>query len=232
MTVGTSQLLSTSDAGEEANGQNFVVVPDYARYEKEHFVIPRHYEASISHVLVPGGLIDNRVERLALDITKYFGADELHILCILKGGATFFGKLSRYLSKMQCYSDGNHASVFEHYIRVKSYFNTESGQLQISTEDLSELKNKNVVIVEDIIDSGNTIVALRKHLQVFEPKEVKVASLVDKRVPKAANAHGDFVGFSVPNTFIVGYGLDYNEEFRSLEHICVLNELGISRYKL
>eukprot|EP00397_Hematodinium_sp_SG-2012_P061656 GEMP01082031.1.p2 GENE.GEMP01082031.1~~GEMP01082031.1.p2 ORF type:complete len:115 (+),score=27.49 GEMP01082031.1:285-629(+) len=104
--------------------------------------------------------------------------------------------------------------------------------LHVMSDDLSVLKGKNVLIVEDIIDTGNTLNQFCAHLKQFEPKCVKVASLLVKRTPlNQFKGNVDFSGFSIPDDFVVGYCLDYNEHFRDLDHVCVMNESGIVKYK-
>merc|ERR1711862_375129 len=120
------------------------------------------------------------------------------------------------------------APYYEQYVRLKSYKNMEStGELQVISDDLKILEGKHVLIVEDIIDTGNTLKKFCQHLESFSPKTIKIASLLEKRTPKSIGFLGDFVGFSIPDEFIVGYCLDYNEHFRDLNHICVLNSKGI-----
>ncbi|CAB1448614.1 unnamed protein product [Pleuronectes platessa] len=91
---------------------------------------------------------------------------------------------------------------------------------------------KCVLIVEAIVDTGKTMKALLKHVETFEPKMVKVAGLLVKRVPNMAEHLTDYVGFEIPNRFVVGYALDYNEYFRDLNHICVISKTGKMKYKV
>ena len=87
-----------------------------------------------------------------------------------------------------------------------------------------------VLIVEDIIDTGNTLAKFCDILNEKAPKSVRVASLLEKRTPKSNGFKGDFVGFDIPDHFIVGYCLDYNEHFRDLDHVCVMAEAGIKKF--
>lgn len=96
--------------------------------------------------------------------------------------------------------------------------------------DLKSLEGRHVLLVEDIIDTGTTMSKLVPHLQSFGPATVRVASLLQKRTPKSVGFVGDFVGFSIPNKFVVGYCLDYNEVYRDMAHICIMNERGIARH--
>ena len=93
------------------------------------------------------------------------------------------------------------------------------------------LRGKNVLIVEDMIDTGRTMQKLLKTISKYEPKSVKVACLLRKRTPLSDGFVPDYVGFEIPNKYLVGYALDYNEYFRDLSHVCVINQAGIDRYK-
>ena len=101
----------------------------------------------------------------------------------------------------------------------------------IGGDDLSTLTGKNVLIVEDIIDTGKTMQALLSLVKRHNPKMVKVASLLVKRTPRSVSYRPDFVGFEIPDKFVVGYALDYNEHFRDLNHVCVISETGKAKYK-
>ena len=119
----------------------------------------------------------------------------------------------------------------EHYVRLKSYHNTNStGSVQVISDDLSVLKDKHVLVIEDIIDTGRTLGHFCKQLVSIGPKSLRIASLLEKRTPKSVGLRGDFVGFSIPDLFIVGYSLDYNERFRDLNHLSVLTDATIAKY--
>ena len=97
-------------------------------------------------------------------------------------------------------------------------------------ENLESLRGKNVLIVEDIIDTGRTMGKLLSLIENYQPKKVKVASLLVKRLEGGRKYTPNYIGFEVPDKFVVGYALDYNEYFRDLNHICVLNEAAIHKY--
>ncbi|KAJ2826345.1 hypoxanthine phosphoribosyltransferase 1 [Coemansia sp. 'formosensis'] len=121
------------------------------------------------------------------------------------------------------------------FVRVKSYENDKSsGQVHISMteKELQELKGKNLLLVEDIIDTGKTMQKLLETLGKYEPKSVKVASLLVKKTPLSCGYIPDYVGFAVPDLFVVGYCLDYNDIFRDLDHICAISEVGKSKYSV
>eukprot|EP00922_Rhytidocystis_sp_ex-Travisia-forbesii_P012429 GHVS01018737.1.p1 GENE.GHVS01018737.1~~GHVS01018737.1.p1 ORF type:complete len:277 (+),score=52.23 GHVS01018737.1:2-832(+) len=202
-------------------------------FDKDHFVIPAHYTHDIDRVLIPHGMIEDRIEKLAYDVKRRF-RDELHVLCVLKGSRWFFGRLLSFLNKIHIYAcpESTAPPYMEHYVRLKSYDGDSStGNLQVICEDLSILKGKQVLIVEDIIDTGHTLTKFCKWMEALEPESISVASLLEKRTEKSNGFKGDFVGFSVPDAFVVGFSLDYNEMYRDLEHVCVLTKAAQVRGK-
>ncbi|KAI9188246.1 hypothetical protein H9P43_002637 [Blastocladiella emersonii ATCC 22665] len=212
--------------------KNWVVISDDDKgYPLNQFVIPSHYKDDVENILIPHGLIHDRIERLARDIAKD-AEGELTACCILKGGHQFFADLMGKLKK--CTNQAGHNLPLKlDFIKVKSYHNTAStGQVSISyTEaELVALKGKHLLLVEDIIDTGKTMVALLAKLKEYEPASVRVVSLLLKRTPLSNGYTPDYVGFEVPDHFLVGYALDYAETFRDLDHICVINENGKAKY--
>uniref|UniRef100_A0A0K0DJU7 Hypoxanthine phosphoribosyltransferase n=1 Tax=Angiostrongylus cantonensis TaxID=6313 RepID=A0A0K0DJU7_ANGCA len=192
------------------------------------FDIPRCYEGDLSAVVITEGLIRDRVRRLAKDIHETIGADQLSLLCVLKGSYKFFNALvdelgnARWLCKEPMTVD---------FIRCKSYEDdVSSGTVQIiGLSNLEELRGKN--IVDDIVDTGLTLSKLIHTLRQCGAKKIWTALLLSKRVPRKVTITEDFVAFNIPNKFIVGYGLDYNQKFRDLNHICVMSPAGIEKYK-
>uniref|UniRef100_A0A674KHR7 Hypoxanthine phosphoribosyltransferase n=3 Tax=Emydidae TaxID=8476 RepID=A0A674KHR7_9SAUR len=205
---------------------------DEKGYDLDLFCIPKHYVDDLEKVYIPHGLIMDRTERLARDIMKSMGEHHIVALCVLKGGYKFFADLLDYIKALNRNSDKSIPMTVD-FIRLKSYCNDEStGEIKvIGGDDLSTLTGKNVLIVEDIIDTGKTMKTLLSLLKQYNPKMVKVVSLLVKRTPRSVGYRPDFVGFEVPDKFVVGYALDYNEYFRDLNHICVISETGKQKYK-
>ena len=117
------------------------------------------------------------------------------------------------------------------FIRVKSYRGTGStGQIEIIGADLKKLTGEHLVLVEDIVDTGTTMTQLIPVLEKQQPASLKVASLLEKRTSRSCGYKADFVGFSIPDEFVVGYCLDYNEAFRDLNHICIINDTGVAAF--
>ncbi|MCI4374927.1 hypothetical protein PGIGA_G00011620 [Pangasianodon gigas] len=213
--------------------QAVVIADDWPGYELELFTYPEHYRDDVESVYIPHGVIMNRIECLARDILEDMGHDNLMVLCVLKGGYKFCADLVESV-KAQSQSSDRPITTRVEFIRLKSYLNDRSTEDLhiIGPEDLSMLKGKNVLIVEAIVDTGKTMKMLLKHVEKFQPKTVKVAGLLVKRIPGRATTLPDYVGFVIPNRFVVGYALDYNEYFRDLNHICVISERGKLKYKL
>ncbi|CEG50452.1 hypoxanthine phosphoribosyltransferase [Plasmopara halstedii] len=208
-----------------------IYLKDDATFDKTQFLIPHHYLDSIESVLIPKGLIEDRVEKLAQNIRDAYEGKTIHLVCILKGGSAFFHALVNQLRLYHKYNKCNYVPFTFDFIRVKSYEGTKStGDVQISGADLAKFKGKSLLLIEDIIDSGKTMAKLVPLLKQYEPESVRVASLLEKRNPDNCGFVADFVGFNIPDKFVIGYCLDYNEMFRDLDHICIINEVGITKY--
>ncbi|XP_076319844.1 hypoxanthine-guanine phosphoribosyltransferase-like isoform X2 [Tachypleus tridentatus] len=195
-----------------------VLSDDYKGYELEYFCVPRHYEDSLECVLIPSGLIQDRIERLARDIAADLGREPFAALCVLKGGYKFLADLLEKIKQCYRFSSENSVPFSVDFIRLQSYEDDHStGNVKVlGVDGLSFLQNKNVLVVEDIIDTGKTMKVLLDILEKQKPKLVKVASLFMKRTSSSSGLRPDYVGFEIPDRFIVGYALDYNEYFRDL----------------
>lgn len=211
---------------------NFITIQDDTPgYRLDEFCIPKHYEDDLSRVLIPAGLINDRIERLARDIVEDFDEDGLVALCVLKGGYKFFTDL---LDKIKGLNRnlGRSVPLAVDFIRLKSYVDDQSsGNIEvIGGDNLKNLQGKNVLVVEDIIDTGKTMQKLLEILRGVKPKCIKVASMLVKRTPRSSGYKPDYTGFEIPDIFIVGYALDYNEYFRDLNHVCEINDAGKQKY--
>ncbi|XP_032252568.1 phosphoribosyltransferase domain-containing protein 1 isoform X1 [Phoca vitulina] len=224
-------------------GRGVVIMDDWPGYDLNLFTYPQHYYGDLEYVLIPHGIIVDRTERLAKDIMKDIGYCDIMILCVLKGGYKFCADLVEHLKNISQNSD-RFVSMKVDFIRLKSYKNDQSmGEMQIiGGDDLSTLAGKNVLIVEDVVGTGKTMRALLSSIEKYKPNMIKVASLLVKRTPRSDGFRPDCwlspfsalydVGFEIPNLFVVGYALDYNEYFRDLNHICVINEHGKEKYRV
>ncbi|KAJ8396118.1 hypothetical protein AAFF_G00021910 [Aldrovandia affinis] len=210
-----------------------VIRDDWPGYRLDLFTYPEHYSGDLECVYLPHGIIMDRTERLARNIMDDIGDHDIVVLCVLKGGYQFCVDLVEYIKALSRNSNKSLLMRVD-FIRLKSYLNDQSTEdLHIvGGEDLSVLTEKNVLIVEAVVDTGKTMKALLKHVETFRPKMVKVAGLLVKRVASGMGSLPDYVGFEIPNRFVVGYALDYNEYFRDLNHICVISERGKIKYKI
>nr|XP_057916612.1 phosphoribosyltransferase domain-containing protein 1-like [Doryrhamphus excisus] len=218
------------DAGKK---RGIVIKDDWPGYSLNLFTYPEHYHDDIDSVYIPHGVVMDRTERLARYITEDFVDDNIMVLCVLKGGYKFCADLMEYI-KVLGRNSNKYLETRVEFIRLKSYLNDQSTEDLhiIGSRDLSFLHGKSVLIVEAIVDTGKTMKALLKHVETFEPKMVKVAGLLVKRAPNMDDNLTDYVGFEIPNRFVVGYALDYNEYFRDLNHICVISKSGKQKYKV
>ncbi|CAI4227636.1 unnamed protein product [Auanema sp. JU1783] len=206
------------------------IIPDDFELPVNAFDIPKCYEGDLQAVVIPEGLVKDRVRRLAKDINDVIGDEPLSLLCVLKGSYKFFTQLVDELANAR---SSRTTAMTVDFIRCKSYEDTaSSGTVQITgLSNLEELKGKNVLIVDDIVDSGQTLHRLIHTLENLGVKRTWSALLLAKRVKRVIDVREDFVAFQIPDKFIVGYGLDYNQNFRDLNHICVMSESGIEKYK-
>jgi hypoxanthine phosphoribosyltransferase len=165
-------------------------------------------------VLITGGRIHRRIAALAKEIRRDFPGDPLHLVSVLKGGVFFLTDLARSIP----------GEVSFDFIAVASYGqNTKSsGQVRLTRDLDSSIEGKTVIVVEDILDTGMTLQYLLRLFQQRKPKHLRVAVLLDKPKRRIAPVRADYVGFSIPNEFVVGYGLDYAERYRNLPYVGVL----------
>ncbi|XP_051007200.1 phosphoribosyltransferase domain-containing protein 1 [Acomys russatus] len=215
------------------SGRGVVLTDNWPGYDLDLFTYPQHYYGDLESVFIPHGIIVDRIERLAKDIMKDIGYHDILVLCVLKGGYKFCADLVEHLKNISRNSD-QFVSMKVDFIRLKSYKNDQSmGEMQIiGSEDLSTLSGKNVLIVEDVVGTGRTMKALLSSIEKYKPNMVKVASLLVKRTARSDSFRPDYAGFEIPDVFVVGYALDYNEYFRDLNHICVINEHGKEKYRI
>ena len=161
-------------------------------------------------------LINQKIKDLAYDIAEdYDSKKDLVLLCVLNGAFKFHNHLLSELTKIV------DANIYVDFIKVSSYGNNQvtSGHVQLLLDTSLELENKNIIIVEDIIDSGNTIKFLYNHFIGKRPKSIKVATLLYKSASIDHNLVIDYKCFKIGDFFAVGYGLDYMQKYRNLEGI-------------
>ena len=156
--------------------------------------------------------VDRRIQEIGEQISKDYAGKQVHLVCVLKGGSFFLCELAKLIT----------VPVSLDFMSVSSYGSgTESsGDVKIKKDLEHSIEGENVIIIEDIIDSGNTLSRLSKLLAKRNPKSLTICTLLDKperRVVDDVNV--DYVGFVIPDKFVVGYGLDYDQRFRNLPYI-------------
>ncbi|HEY3826183.1 MAG TPA: hypoxanthine phosphoribosyltransferase [Bryobacteraceae bacterium] len=163
-------------------------------------------------------LSDEQIQKRILEMGRQIDADypegALYLICILKGACYFLADLSRAISR----------DTFIDFMGISSYGRgkTSSGEVKI-TKDLDiSLEGADVLIIEDIIDSGVTLSYLTSLLKQRKPKSIRIAALLDKPERRLRPVDVAYVGFIIPDEFVVGYGLDFDEKYRNLRDICVL----------
>lgn len=169
----------------------------------------------IDKVLVAEEDIRRRVDELGKEITRDYAGMQPIAVCVLRGAIPFYADLIRRID----------LPVTVDTITVSSYGSgTVSGKLKVITDMRTSVEGRDVLVVDDIIDSGRTSVALIEMLKERGAKSVKTCALLDKPSRRVADIKGDYVGFAIPDEFVVGYGLDWNEKFRNLPHVYTLKE--------
>ena len=167
-------------------------------------------------VMISEEEIAKKVEELAKQIEKDYEGEQLLVVGILKGASVFVADLIRNIN----------LDVNMDFMSVSSYGNAmeSSGSVKILKDLDVDIKGKNVLIVEDIIDSGLTLSNLTKELGAREPKSLKICTLLDKPERRKADIPVDYVGFEIEDKFVVGYGLDYDQSYRDLPYIGVIEQ--------
>ncbi len=173
-------------------------------------------EEQISRVLLTEEQIQTRIAELAEELNREYRDKNPIFVGVLKGVVMFFGDMVKRIN-VPCQID---------FMWISSYEGTQStGNMQIKRDVSQNLKGRHVVILEDIFDTGHSLDFTYKHLLTKEPASIKVCTLLDKperRDPKVT-MKADYTGFVIPNEFVVGYGLDYNEYYRNLPYVGVLS---------
>jgi hypoxanthine phosphoribosyltransferase len=169
------------------------------------------------NVLLDAETIHTRVRELAAEIERdYPEGEEIHFVCVLKGGFMFLADLVRSMSPR----------VSLDFIAVSSYGKgtKTSGEVRMLKDLDSGLQGRHIVIVEDIVDTGLTLIYLQEILRARSPKTLRTACLLSKPSRRQVDVAVEYIGFTIEDRFVVGYGLDYAEKYRNLSHIAVLNE--------
>lgn len=155
-----------------------------------------------------------RVAELGRQISEDFAGESVVLVGVLKGAAIFLGDLARQIEL---------DSTFD-FISVSSYGNEKqnSGEVKLLKDVDQSMEGKNVILVEDILDTGLTMSYLKKMILAHHPKAFRIAALLDKKCRREQPIEADYVGYEIPDEFVVGYGMDHAERYRNLPDICVI----------
>lgn len=167
-------------------------------------------------VLISQEEVDKKIRSLGEQISKDYAGKELHLICVLKGGVFITCELAKNID----------VPLSLDFMSVSSYGDgfVSSGRVKIIKDLDDSIEGKEVLIVEDIIDSGNTLKYLVDLLYSRKPSSIKICTLLDKPDRRTAEVEVDYVGFQIPDEFVVGYGLDYNQKYRNLPYVGVIEQ--------
>ncbi len=161
--------------------------------------------------------INTKVCELAKEITNDYKGESIVVVGLLKGAFMFFSDLVRHIQ----------VPVTVDFIIASSYImSSTSGKVKVHADIREQIRGKHVLLVEDIVDTGLTLNYIRDSFLSKVPESLKICTLLDKKERREVNVPLDYVGFTVPNKFLVGYGLDYDNQFRNLPYISVFKKSG------
>ncbi len=172
-------------------------------------------EKDIQEILLSQEQIQARIDELGELLSEEYRDKDPIVVGVMKGVVVFYADMIRKLN-IPCQMD---------FMWISSYEGTDSsGSVTVKRDVSTDIKGRHVLILEDILDTGNSLSFVTKHLWAKEPASVKICTLLDKpsRRKPGVTLEADYVGFTIPNAFVVGYGLDYNEYYRNLPYIGVL----------
>lgn len=162
-------------------------------------------------VLIDEQTLQNRIREMAKQIEEEYKGKTITIICILKGSVFFTVDLAKAINE----------DVRVEFIRVSSYGGdtVSSGEIKMKLDLKDSINGKDVIVVEDIVDTGRTLSYLMEYLKLKQPNSLKICTLLDKKERRVCEVNPDYVGFQIPDEFVVGYGLDYDEKYRNLPYI-------------
>ena len=173
----------------------------------------------VERVLISKDELEARVATLGQEITRDYHGKELLMVCILRGSALFFADLVRAID----------LPIKLDFMAISSYGagTKSSGEVRMIKDLSTKIEGMDVIVVEDIIDSGFTIKYLKNLLLQRNPASLKICTLLDKPERREVEIEGDYVGFAIPNEFVIGYGLDYDQKYRNLPEVCIIKPEAI-----
>lgn len=166
--------------------------------------------SEIVHEMISEEEIDERIREIAEQLNRDYAGKTLHMICVLKGSVLFFSQLAKSLD----------IPVTMDFMAISSYGeSTISSGLEVRKDLDEDIDGRDVLIVEDIIDSGNTLSMVRKMLLARNPASLKICALLDKPERRETPVEVEYIGFKIPDKFVVGYGLDYAQRYRNLPYL-------------
>ena len=181
----------------------------------------QNYQDVLAEILIEGDQLQQRVRELGAKISADYEGTELLLICILRGGVPFMVDLSRSITIPHMMD----------FMAVSSYGvgkRESTGFARVTLDLQTDIRGKHVLLVEDIVDSGHTIASVLQMLETRQPSSLKVCALLDKPERREAHVPIDYLGFSIPNKFVFGYGLDLDEYHRNLPFVGVVD---LNKYK-
>lgn len=195
-------------------------IRDREPYPVEQFDVKETYRSDLDGILISRDEIRDEVARMARDISEDYRTNaEFYPVCILKGAMRFFVDLNRELDLEVPYSEG-----IVHTERYQDGTASKTTGVEFFQEEA--IAGKDVLFVEDIVDEGYTVAALRDRIEKYDPRSVEVAALFDKAANREVEIDPAYTGFVIPDEFVVGYGLDFGERYRDLQHLGVVETDG------
>lgn len=175
--------------------------------------VPRRWRPEVERILITDQMLATRIATLGREIERDFRGRELVVVALLNGTVMFIGDLIRHLSQ----------PLRLDFMGVSSYGQgTESGDLVFTKELRLDVRGRDVLLVDDILDTGRTLARVTGIVRALKPRRLKICVLLDKPSRRVEKVKPDYVGFAIPDVFVVGYGLDYAEKFRNLPFVGVL----------
>jgi hypoxanthine phosphoribosyltransferase len=215
-----------------------IVVNEDSLYNKNNLQFSKMHYKYIDKVILSRGALLDRIEKLAENIVKDYYDKTVYFLVVLKGAIVFGTHLAEQINNILKNDITNSYSMkyFFEYISIQSYENDKStGNVKIKADEklLEKLRGQHIIIVEDIYDSGTSLNALMNELKKVEPLSIKSTILFQKTNPKhlEIDYEVEYLGFLIPDLFVIGFGLDYNEQFRQLNHLVTINQNGIDTFR-
>jgi hypoxanthine phosphoribosyltransferase len=179
------------------------------------------YREVLDEILVSEEMLQTRIAELGAEISRDYQNESLHLVCILRGGVLFLTDLMRRITVPNTID----------FMAVTSYgaaARKSTGQVRITMDLKDEIYGRNVLLVEDIVDSGYTIASVLKFLETRQPRSLRVCTLLDKPERREVEVPIHYLGFTIPNKFVFGYGLDLDDYYRNLPFVASVN---LERYK-